>query len=266
MPDVRGLSQSAASQVVVDAGIPIASVRVRQRPNAADKGTVVAQTPVFGALAPSAVTLTVSQGALVPSVVGQSAASATAALEQLGVRVEPIAGYDPGQRTDVVLAISPKPGAPLGDAVKVTVNRAPTGRYLSTLRAVSGGCSSSTSAILGGASKPDSLQCGAGESSSPDESVWLLQKAVDEIRGSIGIDDSASTAARVRVQMLVDRQVVFDQEVRWGKSVPVDLHSSGALRLTVRVSSTDDQQSVAAILGDLQLVGGATAMTRLPAE
>ncbi|WP_375405903.1 PASTA domain-containing protein [uncultured Amnibacterium sp.] len=265
MPEVRGLSVDDAEQVLADAGIPATAVHVQHRVAAADPGTVADQRPTFGTAAPASIVLTVSDGAVVPAVIGTDADVATTQLEALGTRVQQTEGYDATQKAGAVLAVEPAAGRTLPAAVTLTVNGAPTSRYLATLRSVDGGCSTNDELVVGGDTVTSGLECGAGSSTDPRSTSWLLRKAADRITGSLGIGDDADQSSSVHVRVLVDRRIAFDRTVQWGSPVALDLDTQDALRLTVEVWTTGST-SVEAALADVRLVGGVTAMSQLPAQ
>ncbi len=91
VPDVVGLTQSAAASAIVAAGLTVGSV-IQQASTTVPSGTVISQNPAAGAsVAPgSAVDLVVSSGpapVTVPNVVGLTQSAATSAITEAGLTV-----------------------------------------------------------------------------------------------------------------------------------------------------------------------------------
>jgi membrane peptidoglycan carboxypeptidase len=128
VPDVVGQKVQAAQVVLGQAGL---RAEVKEVPNPAPKGQVLAQNPPAGSEVPggSAVSLLVSSGqggggnVVLPGVVGLPVATARALLGALGLRVG--IGYTNGGPRDRVVSQSPGAGAqvPKGSYVTLVVGR-----------------------------------------------------------------------------------------------------------------------------------------------
>ena len=64
MPDVRGLSEDDARQVIVDAGFDPGVIKVLQVPSVSPAGNVVKQTPVSQTVNPASITLSLPSPAM----------------------------------------------------------------------------------------------------------------------------------------------------------------------------------------------------------
>lgn len=260
MPDVRGLSDADAMQVLADAGIAVSTVTTTTKPAAGTSGIVIEQTPAFGTEAPTEVALVVSSPAEVPDLVGTDIDAAIADLALLGTGVNRVGTYDPDKKVGEIVAVSPKPGSPLPVEVELTVNVSPTSVFLSEIRADQSSCSTGALLVAGNTSQ-NALECNAS-TSSPANSAWLVAAAADRFVATVGIPDSEPTTAKARIDVLVDGKKVATVDVVWGKSEDIEIDVSGALKLELQtVSSTTDYTNVGLL--DARLLGDPTAMQKL---
>lgn len=263
MPDIRGLDETAAREVLADAGIPPEVVEVTSREAAGPENVVVEQTPAFGTTNPTAVALVVSTKALVPAVDGLDASAIVASLAVLGADVEVIAAYVPGATAGSVLSIVPATGEPLPTHVTLTVAEASSSIYLASLDRVDGRCSA-TSTQIDGLTYDSSLKCSADGDG--EESSWVVSRVVDSLEATVGIPDDGDPATRIRVEVLADGVVVATVEAGYGAPTTLVAPVVGALRLTVRSTLLGGSTSWATedvVLGDARLVGGADAIKAL---
>jgi hypothetical protein len=267
MPDVRGLAQPEAQAVLADAGISASVVTVATQEFAGSAGIVVSQTPVFGTENPPTVELLVSAPAVVPAVVGQPEREATDTLMALGTRVDRASRYVAGTAPGLVVEVAPVAGTPLGEAVAVTVSEAPSSVYLSQLRRLTGGCSSALEA-LNGREFAKSVQCSA--TTKPQLSEWLINRAGDELAGTLGVPDDGPADAAVRIRILADGVEVGAFSASYGKPTDFAVPVTGALRLGVEVTAVNmperNSSSWYAVLGDARLLGSSTAIDALTDE
>ncbi len=130
IPDVSGLSQVDATQVLANAGFRVAATT--EPSSTVPNGQVIRTQPGAGtpAAKDSTVTLVISSGprqATVPDVVGQSQSSATSTLEGDGFKVEVVVVTSPGSAGRVI-SQNPTGGsrANAGSTVTITVGAAAT--------------------------------------------------------------------------------------------------------------------------------------------
>jgi len=122
IPDVVGLSQTDATNALLQAGFRVGTIETQDSPKAA--GTVISQAPVAGNTAPkeTEVSLVLSTGIInVPPVVGFSEAEATALLQDAGFVVRK--QEQESSQVGIVIAQSPQAGSKLevGKNVVITV-------------------------------------------------------------------------------------------------------------------------------------------------
>lgn len=259
MPDVRGLTEENARQVIADAGITV-TLNVTTKPWAGAAGLVVAQSPVFDTSGPAEVTLTLSVVAKVPTTKERTALDVAREVTALGSQVTMRRQYKPGATPGSVLSITPATGSPLPTEVTITEAQAAESRYLSELRALEGGCSAGEVKISG-PTYPHGLAC---REDGTGQSVWLLSRAVDSITGQLGVPDTGDPGARAKVEILVDGAVVLTRTVKYGDPpTAVELTTTGALRLTLRITNTSGLGRTEVALGDVRLVGDGAALRSL---
>lgn len=263
MPDVRGLNEDTAMEVIADSGIPIGAVSVESRPAAGSPGMVIEQSPAFGTRAPDGVELTISTEAVVPVIEGRPAGEVIADLQVLGAEVETSRVYAAGIPAGQAVAIVPASGDVLPARVTIEIAEPSAAIFLATVRAVEGSCSTG-SRTVNGVVYEESLSCRAGED--PVDVAWAVSRVVDAVEGVVGVSDDANPADRVRVEVLADGARVALVEAAYGAPAELRATVTGALRVTVRstlLSATSTRPSGAVILGDVRLVGGAEAMSVL---
>lgn len=268
MPDVRGMPLDDARQVIGDAGIAVEALTVDEQPAAGPPGTVVAQTPAFDTADPAAVVLTVSTVAVVPAVEGRPGDEVTDEIALLGAEVETVRQYVPGVPAGTAVGVAPAPGQPLPSAVTLTVAEAGGSAFLTSLRAVDGGCSSGPRDI-NGTTFENTLSCSTGGiGQGGQESAWVVGRHVDVLEASVGVPDDAEPGTTVLVEVLADGAVVTTARASYGTSTPLSARVTGALRLGVRVTllATGDTSSFSggsAALGDARLLGSVDGIAAL---
>lgn len=253
MPDVRGLSEQTARQVIADAGVPASAIKVSTRQWAGDEGLVVEQTPVFGTENPTAVDLVLSERAVVPEAVGRPADDVADQVSQLGAQVTLSEVHKAGATPGTVLAVEPAAGEPLPGVIALTVAGAPSSVFLSAVEPLEGRCSAGE-VRLNGPTYTNGMTCSVRDTG---EFVWLLSRGVDSVKGAVGIPDTEDPAMSAKVEVIVDGKTVVTGAAAYGQApVALDLNTAGALRLVVRVTNTSATAS-SAVLGfaDVQLVG-----------
>ncbi len=261
MPDVRGLNQATAEQVLADAGVKVATVGFEPVPWAGTPGQVVEQSPVAGTENPADIRITVSKQAIVPGIKGRTAAEVTAELSALGVEVLYTSQYRAGAAGGSVLGIDPAPGKALPDRVTLTVAQTPGSVMLSTISAINGG-GQTGSVDLDGTSYPSSTVFDAYTEAADHE--WLISRVVDSVEGTVGIPDTSDPDASAKVEVLADGTLVERLTVRYGKTVTMRATVTGALRLSFRITSTSpDEDTTDVAFGDVKLIGGADALKKL---
>ncbi|WP_241549091.1 PASTA domain-containing protein [Gordonia alkanivorans] len=263
MPDVRGIDEQAARQILIDSGIDARSITVSTEPAAGPAGSVIDQTPASGTDRPASAKLVVSTEARMPAYDGQTGQQMSVTLQKMGAQVDLVNRYQPGAKPGSVVASTPRVGAPLTRDVQLVVAETGSSAYLSSLSSVGGGCSS-RSASLNGKDFEKSVRCEAG-SRGPDTYEWVTKRAVDQLTATVGIADDATPGTSARVEVFADGRRVAQVVARYGVTAELNAIITNALRVSVVVTQlgpqTDD--SVYAVLGDARFVGSADAIKRL---
>lgn len=264
VPDVRGLSETDARQVLADAGYGSAVVKISQVPSVMAAGTIAAQDPVAGTLNPASIILSLPSPATMPPLAGKPVDEATRTLTALGAQASLKRIYAPEASPGTVLETSPAPGAVLNATPELTVAGAPASAALSSLK-TNGSCGAVSSGSTNGTAITDGLKCSAGPEVAT--TFWILGRELSRLKATVGIDDTADPGARVKVVISADGRVLFERELGYGESADVDEDISGALRLDVKVSrggptsAKSSRESV--LLGNAVLIGSTEAIAAL---
>lgn len=266
MPDLRGLTEGDARQVLHDLGLASATVIVDSRPSVATTGTVVAQDPVGSAPVAATVVLTLAAPAVVPDLVGASVVDAIREVEALGARVRVVRTFAPEAGVDQVIAVEPSPGEMVtGGEVVLTVSTPASEVMLNQLRPIEGSCRTVADVQLDGALYHDALRC-ERLGASGHSVVYLLNRGVTEFTVTVGQDDASEPGEQVRVEVLVDEAVVSSNVLAWGESERVSIDTGGGLRLTLRISPAGDDfdgRPPALVFAEPLLRGGPDAIQDL---
>lgn len=264
MPDVRGLPEDEAREILADTVLTGDAPVIEHRPWAGPPGVVIEQRPAFGVADPVAIDLVISEQATVPEVAGEPLDDIVDELEALGVRVEVARRFEDGVDPDTVLEADPPAGEPLPTAVRLAVSARSASVFLATLPAVEGRCSTGEETV-DATTYPDAVTCRADDED-PAEHAWLLSRAVARVEGTIGVADDAPSDVELEVQLLVDGQVAESVTVAYGQPAQVDVATTGGLRLAVRATTLTENPSFSfaeVVLGDLRLVGAADELDAL---
>jgi hypothetical protein len=267
MPDVRGLAEDSARQVLIDSGVPADLVTTAPIPWAGEPGTVVEQTPAFGTVNPESVELSVSVEATVPEWQGKTASQFVKELQALGAEVELTSRYDAAATVGNVLEVAPEAGQHLPDLVTVVAAEPGVSVYLANLRSVDNSCSSG-SLNLNGTAYDNSLSCSARANEARDH-TWIASRAADRLTGVLGVPDESNPADSAVVDVIADGTVVATYTAQYGATVEIDAKVTGALRVTIRLRDPVAESSYSNVrigFGDLRFTGGAGAMARLGEE
>jgi hypothetical protein len=266
MPDVRGLSEPDARQVLSDAGYSPSIVKISEVPSVVAAGTVATQDPVAGTVGPESITLSLPAPAMMPNLTGQSLDEATRVLGAMGAQPTVERIYDSKADPGTVLNTDPATGSALTPTPALTVASAPASAPLSSLEA-DGDCRTVEVGSVNGTSITDGFSCAAGEKLS--STFWIVGRDFARFKATIGIDDNADPETRARVRITIDGAALLDEVIPYGQSVDLDSDITGALRLQVEVSNagatteTANSSSRSVLLGDTVVLGSAEAIAAL---
>ena len=276
MPDLRGLSKDEALQVIADAGWDVAKVALTAEPFAGPPDIVVAQTPAFGATDVPAISLTLSQQAVVPQIAGRKASELITELRNVGVNVQLEYGYDPQVDPGGVLSISPAAGEPLTTDATVTIAESGTAVFLSQLTCPNGCLSNHSSLVLDGNGYANGLYTDLRFDSSDTETVvehheYQLGRRADVFIATVGIpDDVSDTSGTIRVRLVGDGRELASVTTSYSKPAELTAVVTGVLRLDIQTSFAQppdgDYGRQTLALGDARVVGSDAEMTALAGE
>ncbi|HLS77098.1 MAG TPA: PASTA domain-containing protein [Nocardia sp.] len=234
MPDVRGLAEPVARQILADAGVAADRLTVESRPFAGLGGMIVEQDPPFGTADPGAVRLIVSAPAAVPEIAGRSESELVRELRELGTQVAIARRYQPGADSGTVSQIDPPSGSPLPETVTVTVAADPATAYLSDVEAAENRCGTGEYS-LAGSDETDALSCSVADADarSPRGPVWEFDRAVEEVDLTVGLPTDADPGARVKVTVSADGRVLREVVVGYGETVRITHNTRDALTFSL---------------------------------
>ncbi|MDR2252836.1 MAG: PASTA domain-containing protein [Bifidobacteriaceae bacterium] len=263
MPDVRGLSQDEAMQVLVDAGVPEQIVTTAERSAAGEPGTVIQQSPVFGSPNPATVLLVISTEATVPEVVGRSAQSGVDALQGMGARVIQEKVFVPGATVGFITETIPAAGTRLPETITFRIADTPVERVLAEVSTVVGYVSNYSDVVVDGVTYASGFQVGAG--SEPTQIAWNLNNAATLLRGKLGLDPDQTEEQSARIEFFADGELIHTQDITTATPTDFEIDVSGVGTLMLVVTNTrEESYSVRAAFYDATLVGSYTQMGLLP--
>ncbi|MEV4490353.1 NPCBM/NEW2 domain-containing protein [Micromonospora coxensis] len=140
---------------------------------------------------------------------------------------------------------SPTPGASAADT--------PAETWLADVAAVDGGEGwRHGAATVAGTEHPRSVIGSTCSSTHDGHESFNLARRYSRFRSTIGMPDDAPNDAHTRFRVLVDRKVLFQQDLRLGQTATVDVGVRNGLRLTLEVDSIGTTSC-----GDTAVWGGA---------
>lgn len=234
VPDVRGLTEAVARQILADAGVSGEQLTVDSRPFAGLVGVVVEQDPPFGTADPGAVRLTVSVPAAVPAAADRDESAVVSELRELGTQVAIVRHYQPGAAAGTVLQVDPPSGAPLPETVTVTVAADPATAYLANVQATENRCATGEY-TLAGREEQNALSCSVAEADarSPRGPVWEFNRAVEDVELTVGLPTDAEPGSRVKLIATADGRVLQESTVEYGATVTMNLNTRDALQFSL---------------------------------
>lgn len=264
MPDVRGLAENDAKQALVDAGVPVSIVSVEQRPAAGEPGRVIQQTPVFGVINPSNVTIVVSIGAFVPELLGTSAEEAISELRGLGARVQQVKAYVPGANIGTVTEVQPAAGDALTEIVTVVIADNPSSKPLQEFPRLQGSASSSEDVMHLGKRYATMLSFSASNNRASDYS-WTLGARAVRVTGQLALAEDVAAGSSASLVVIGDGNELARLSLSSTSPVPLDINVVGVDALTFRfVGATSTYYSVESLLLDSKVLGSFDAMNATP--
>ncbi|MFJ4264635.1 PASTA domain-containing protein [Paenarthrobacter nicotinovorans] len=263
MPDVRGLSEADARQVIADAGYDPASVKISNVPSVLTTGTIAAQNPVAGTTNPKDITLSLPAPALMPNLIGKSLDEASRTLSSMGAQPLVNRVYDPKSTTGSVVSSAPASGNALTATPTLIVAGAPDSLPLSSFKA-SGSCGTISSGSVNGTPITSGVSCSVRRDAST--TFWILGRTLNRLQAVVGFEDRAEKASRAKVKITADGNVILDKEIAYGDGEKIDADVTNVLRLEIQVSAntpTGTSSSTSVVLGNATLLGSADAIAAL---
>lgn len=261
MPDVRGLSEADARQVISDAGYDPGAVAIAKIPFVGRAGTVVAQDPAATTMEVGAITLSVPVEATMPDLNGKPLDEASRALAALGSRPTIRRSYVAGAQAGAVISTDPLPGTTLVEEPVLIVASGAATVPLETVK-VTGSCGSKSGGTVNGNKTSTGVSCTARITQS--SASWIISRAAARLQATVGLDDASDPGATVRIKIVADSQTILDKAFKYGQSANVDADVSNVLRLEVTVSRTDKNSgSAEVVLANAVLAGGSDSLSKI---
>lgn len=263
MPDVRSLFIDDALEVLADAGIASAQIRVVERAAAGDPDRVVDQSPRQGEPVRDTITLTKATSALVPDVAGLTQAAAEKKLAAIGAAVETIFVFRRGAEPGTVLGVDPPAGAAALEQVWLTVAAPASSVYVDALElADSTACDRADPADADG--HEHAFMCEPFASRPAFLELDLDGKA-DSLTLVFGVPASEGDKV-LQFDALADGKALASQPRGSAQSVPLSIDVAGVHTLVLRVSAVagSGASSGRGYLADARLSGGSPEIAALP--
>jgi hypothetical protein len=261
MPDVRGLSEAAARQVISDAGYDPGAVNIAKIPFVGRAGTVVAQDPAATTAQVGAITLSIPVEAAMPELTGKPLDEASRDLAALGSRPTIKRTFVAGAQAGAVISSDPLPGASLVEEPVLTIASGAATLPLETVK-VTGSCGPKTGGTVNGAKTSTGVSC--VPRSTPSSAVWIISRAAARLQATVGLDDDSDPLATARIKIVADGQIILDEALQYGRPVSLDADVSNVLRLEATVSRTDKNPGSAEIVwANAVLAGGSDSLSKI---
>lgn len=261
MPDVRGLTEADARQVISDAGYDPGAVVITTVPFVGKAGTVVAQEPAARSTQVGVITLSIPVPAVMPDLAGKSLEEASSVLAAQGSRPSIRRSFVAGAEAGAVISTEPLPGSALTEEPTLLVASGAATLPLATVKRA-GSCDSKSGGTVNGDKTNTGISCQAR--STQTSSSWIISRAAARLRATVGLDDASDPLATAQVRVVADGQAIFDEAIRYGQSLSLDEDVANILRLEVTVFRTDQHPgSAEVVLADCLLMGGEDSLNKV---
>jgi NPCBM/NEW2 domain/PASTA domain len=259
-PSVGGIDLASARQAFADAGAAPGTINVEQRRYVGEPGVVVAQDPAPAAELAKKVTLTVSQAATMPNVVGIERNSARSEIEKLGATVRAQSTFEPGAKGDAVVRSRPPAGQPIPGDVTLVYAEPESSVTLADLESENSDCAVNDSST-GGSNPVNSIVCSASDTTAGIE--YLVARHASRLTTTVGLDDASPPTARALARVRADGHTVATASLRSGHTARIDTSLAGSRRLTLEVRAVGGE-SADVVWSDATLYGSRRALDLLP--
>ncbi|HEX5401927.1 MAG TPA: protein kinase [Pseudonocardiaceae bacterium] len=168
-----------------------------------------------------------------PNLVGKSLSQAETIIPG-SVHIDTVDSLAENAQDGTITAQQPAAGQPLNGTIQLTVARQAVVVYLDTLPTADGGWASNEpqTTSLGGKSYLDSVQAPVGVCQDPYFVEYNVSKGFRRLSATAGIDDNSADSGLVMdLEIFADGRRVFNQQLKLGAPVPVNVDLTGVLRL-----------------------------------
>jgi hypothetical protein len=153
-----------------------------------------------------------------------------------------------------ILRTSPKSGDRLTEEVTLVVSNPGSAVTLSELGYVDrDGCSTAREDSVGGTQVSSSVACNPRSGGATSITYVLARHAV-HFEATIGLSDRQGTRP-ASISIAVDGKVIERHDLSYGKSFKVGIDVSDAMRLTLRATTSAEEDLPVVVFGDPTLLG-----------
>lgn len=262
MPDVMGLSESDAIDVLFSAGIE--RPETTTKPSLEAAGTVIDQVPSAGTevIGPARLVLTEPLPPM-PDVVGQRVDTVRRNFEELGVTVREERELTTDRPEDEVLRTVPTAGEQIGAEIVAIVATAPSMHDLSTLERLAenprsglGKPKADRVSINGEVAENGLWIAGDQYTDAGDYSIleFNLGRDWDLFEANLGLSDYSSSSQAASITIKLDGVEIYSESFSLGESDSVSLGVENGLRLRIEIEALGDGKIYPA-LGNPRLLG-----------
>ena len=255
-PSVVGLTEDVARRAIADAGIT-RGVEVKTEPAAGRPGRVLRQNPEVGQRT-TRMTLTLSEGAEMPNLLGQDVDSARTLLQELGAAVVVHHKIAADKAARSVLSTSPRPGRALPEQVILVIAHPGDSVFLSDVTSAdTNGCQPARTARVADTDLLKSWTC-RSSSSTPASVTFDLEDRAQLLTARVGVSDQ--TKGDATLEVIGDGKPIGHLKLKSETLDRLTVDVSGVNQLVLKVTSP---ATARVIIGEAALLGDSAALATL---
>ena len=241
VPDVVGLTNEQAQQVLVDAGLLPEQVERIEQASARPVGEVLGQNPDPGVGIPGIVTIWVSTPAEMPNLDGQMLDEARAELQALGAPLSVERRFVVGAEPEQIVETVPRAGEPLEgleDEVQLVVAAPGASVFANELRSNSSSDCSFEDATIGGVRLERAIVCDPDRDDIP-HLEYLIGPETAALQGVLGRPLDSDLGVAVEVRIFADARLAFQERIISNNAIDLDVDVSNASRVRLEMERID---------------------------
>lgn len=261
MPDLLGMTEDEARAELIDLGVDEATISVEEQESLEDAGTIIEQVPSDGTeITGGTISLTVATPiGPMPDFVGQPIAEVREWAEERGLTIRETTVLDDTLAEGEVISTTPEAGQPPSAEIAVEVASLPIVGAIADLEVTQNeGCYNfdTGEASVNGDFLEASLVIQPYRDSDRRCSIeYDFGRDWEQLKGTIGLEDSSDTATKMRLQIYGDEKELLNTVTEFGTSTPLDLDVTGVLRVKIVVTHLAGEDTGLLVLGNLRRIG-----------